>query len=112
MGKALTFVKNESVNSVPEHMPAALSWRFPPLRAEGIHGESMTQAKAPPMRNVVTLCLAVFALLAGPVLAEEADRAVVGRFLLTDMTGRPVTDEAYGGKIRRVVFGYTSCPEI
>ncbi|MDO8607968.1 MAG: SCO family protein [Phaeospirillum sp.] len=44
--------------------------------------------------------------------AGDPDRDVVGRFLLVDTTGRPVTDEAYAGKIRLVVFGYTYCPDI
>ncbi|WP_239988666.1 SCO family protein [Paramagnetospirillum kuznetsovii] len=59
-------------------------------------------------------CLLILIALAGPSRAatEDADRAVVGRFLLTDMNGRAVTDEMYGGKIRIVVFGYTYCPDI
>jgi len=46
-------------------------------------------------------------------LAEDGGApGVVGRFLLVDMNGRPVTDEDYLGKIRVVVFGYTYCPDI
>ena len=68
------------------------------------------------MRPIVIACL-VFALvisLAAPVSAADADpdRHVVGRFVLKDMNGHPVTDESYGGKIRLVVFGYTYCPDI
>ncbi len=65
------------------------------------------------MRQTLIAALAVLAAWwTGPAGADDADRAVVGRFLLVDMTGRPVTDETYAGKIRLVVFGYTYCPDI
>ena len=68
------------------------------------------------MRKILT-ALVVLVLLTGLAAlpaqaAEDADRAVVGRFLLTDMNGRPVTDESYSGKIRLMVFGYTYCPDV
>lgn len=43
--------------------------------------------------------------------ADEAPR-ISGRFLLTDMNGKTITDEMYRGKIRLVTFGYTFCPDI
>lgn len=66
------------------------------------------------MRKFLTALLVLFAGLAAlPALAaDDPDRAVVGRFLLTDMNGRQVTDESYGGKIRLMVFGYTYCPDV
>ena len=48
---------------------------------------------------------------AAPVAAAEP-ASISGRFILTDMDGRAVTDEAYRGKIRLVTFGYTYCPDI
>jgi len=53
------------------------------------------------------ICLAVV-----PAARAEEDTKVSGRFLLTDMNGRTVTDEMYRGKIRLVTFGYTFCPDI
>ena len=69
------------------------------------------------MRRSMLAVLAVLTLLlgtaAGPTHAEDdPTRGVVGRFLLTDMNGRTVTDEAYRGSFRLVVFGYTYCPDI
>ena len=65
------------------------------------------------MRQTLIAALAVLAAWwTGPAGADDADRAGVGRILLVDKTGRPVTDETYAGKIRLVVFGYTYCPDI
>ena len=66
------------------------------------------------MRKTLSAILVLLAGLASmPALAaDDPDRAVVGRFLLTDMNGRPVSDEAYSGKIRLMVFGYTYCPDV
>lgn len=63
-------------------------------------------------RMITALAVLAWGLGSGPAGAADEDRAVSGRFLLTDMNGRAVTDEAYAGKIRLVVFGYTFCPDI
>ncbi|WP_043744754.1 SCO family protein [Paramagnetospirillum magneticum] len=58
---------------------------------------------------ILLICLTTApAALAQPV----EDRPISGRFLLTDMNGRAVSDESYRGKIRVVTFGYTFCPDI
>ncbi|CAA7615530.1 SCO family protein [Magnetospirillum sp. SS-4] len=69
-----------------------------------------------------TLLMAAAALLAAAAAApasageppprDAAEREVVGRFLLMDVNGRPVTDQAFAGKIRLMTFGYTYCPDI
>ncbi len=56
---------------------------------------------------ILLMCMAVV-----PAARAQDDTTVSGRFLLTDMHGRPVTDETYQGKIRLVTFGYTFCPDI
>ncbi|WP_242442715.1 SCO family protein [Magnetospirillum sp. 15-1] len=56
---------------------------------------------------ILLMCMAVV-----PAAHAQDDTTVSGRFLLTDMHGRPVTDETYRGKIRLVTFGYTFCPDI
>lgn len=58
----------------------------------------------------ILACLAVLAALLGAAPAHA--QGVVGRFILTDMNGRAVTDEAYAGKLRLMTFGYTSCPDV
>lgn len=71
-------------------------------------------------QTVIALFIALAAGFAGPAAPalaapsanDDPDRAVVGRFLLVDMNGRPVADDVYSGKIRLVVFGYTYCPDI
>ncbi|CAA7626815.1 conserved exported hypothetical protein [Candidatus Terasakiella magnetica] len=65
------------------------------------------------MRMWKRLALVVLTLLIGlHGAARAADGELTGRFLLVDTEGRTVTDEAYRGKIRLVVFGYTYCPDI
>jgi protein SCO1/2 len=51
-------------------------------------------------------------LMVAPAAFAQEETKVSGRFLLTDMNGRIVTDEMYRGKIRMVTFGYTFCPDI
>ncbi|MBI3446370.1 MAG: SCO family protein [Magnetospirillum sp.] len=64
------------------------------------------------MRTMLIAILMFLAGLSAPP-AEAADpTGVTGRFILTDMNGRTVTDEMYRGKIRLVTFGYTFCPDI
>lgn len=53
------------------------------------------------------ICLAV-----APAARSQEQSPISGRFLLTDMNGRAVTDEDYAGKVRLVTFGYTYCPDI
>jgi protein SCO1/2 len=62
------------------------------------------------MRRLLISLLIVLAAVPA-ARADEAPR-ITGRFLLTDMNGKTVTDEAYRGKIRLVTFGYTFCPDI
>jgi protein SCO1/2 len=66
------------------------------------------------MPRLLTFLAVLMALQAIPAAAsgDNADRPVVGRFLLVDTSGRAVTDEMYAGKIRIMTFGYTHCPDI
>jgi protein SCO1/2 len=68
---------------------------------------------------VVGMKFGLFALillaagLAPPAVASEPPvREVVGRFLLTDVNGKAVTDQQFSGKFRLMTFGYTYCPDI
>ncbi|EME70913.1 hypothetical protein H261_05874 [Paramagnetospirillum caucaseum] len=62
------------------------------------------------MRRLLLTLLICMAVVPAAKASEEA--RVSGRFLLTDMNGRTVTDEMYRGRIRLVTFGYTFCPDI
>jgi protein SCO1/2 len=62
------------------------------------------------MRRLLLILLTFLAL--APAARAEEEARLSGRFLLTDMDGRPVSDEAYQGRIRLVTFGYTFCPDI
>jgi protein SCO1/2 len=71
------------------------------------------------------LALALVAMLAStPVLAagqagepehaakDEQGAGIGARFILTDHTGRSVTDQDFRGRYLLVFFGYTHCPDI
>ncbi|ARJ67500.1 hypothetical protein WV31_18455 [Magnetospirillum sp. ME-1] len=76
---------------------------------KGIKGRHEDKGPKDMRRLLLTLmmCLAMV-----PAARAQEDSRVSGRFLLTDMNGRTVTDEMYRGKIRLVTFGYTFCPDI
>lgn len=67
------------------------------------------------------LCLAVLSaalIFAGcawadtPVVEEQAESAIVTRYLLMDTRGRAVTDQDFPGRFQIIAFGYTFCPDI
>lgn len=67
------------------------------------------------MRRLIRALFLLSALLvaaAAPAAQAQEEARLSGRFLLTDMNGRALTDEAYGGRLRLVTFGYTFCPDI
>lgn len=67
------------------------------------------------MRRLMSALFLLSALLGAatpPAVQAQEETRVSGRFLLTDMNGRALSDEAYGGRLRLVTFGYTYCPDI
>lgn len=47
-----------------------------------------------------------------PVVEEQAESAIVTRYLLMDTRGRAVTDQDFSGRFQIIAFGYTFCPDI
>jgi protein SCO1 len=94
---------------------AGAAWRsrrdlcFPFAAMSGIKELPPAKEGRTMRRFLLTLLIC---LLAAPAARAQWQNPISGRFLLSDMDGRTVTDEAYRGKIRLVTFGYTFCPDI
>ena len=61
--------------------------------------------------NPIRLLSVLIVLLASAQLLR-ADDPISGRFMLTDHTGKSVTQRSYDGRLRLVFFGFTQCPDV
>jgi cytochrome oxidase Cu insertion factor (SCO1/SenC/PrrC family) len=69
------------------------------------------------MKPLSVTALLLLLTIAVPVSAQapagnEAERALVTRYLLMDTRGRAITDKDFPGRFQLISFGYTYCPDI